>query len=181
MKSGKTAGLIEHIDFLQYTTDIKYNLFKPKLDDRNKEIKSRKFEKTYKATIIETEKPELILNHITSEKIIAIDEIQFFKKGIAEVIEEIIKRDIQVIASGLNLDFRGEVYGEMGKLLSIATHPKILTAVCEYDQCNSKASRTQRLINGKPAPRDAKQNIIEGSNSIIEYQARCLHHHYVPK
>ncbi|MCA9477693.1 MAG: thymidine kinase [Nanoarchaeota archaeon] len=180
MKSGKSAALIDHMDFLRFTKNIEYCFFKPETDTREQEIYSRKGNRVYTPTSIPSQKPELILEHLKNKQIIAIDEIQFFGKGIAEVVEEIRKRNIQIIASGLDTDFRGEIFGEMGKLFTLATHPRVLTAVCEYHSCNNKASRTQRLINGQPAPYDAPTVSIEGSEQKETYEARCLEHHIVP-
>lgn len=179
MKSGKTKSLIDHMDFLTYTDGIEYSFFKPSSDDRDEAIVSRFSEKSYEPIVIDAKNPKLILNHINGQKIVAIDEIQFFGLGIVQVVEELQRRGIHVVASGLNLDFKGDVFTHMGSLLGMCTDPRYLTAVCEHDGCNHKATRTQRLVNGEPASRTAPQELIEGSEDEIEYQARCLKHHIV--
>ena len=46
-------------------------------------------------------------------------------------------------------DFRGESFGVMPELLTRAEFVTKLTAVCA--KCGAPATRTQRLVNGKPA------------------------------
>lgn len=180
MRSGKSAALIDHMDFLEYTDGITYSFFKPKTDTRDEVIKSRRSDKVYEPILIEANNPQDILRYVTDQKIVAIDEIQFFGEGIAPVVRELMLAGIQVIGSGLDTDFRGEVYGEMGRLLTLATHPKVLTAVCMFENCNNKAHRTQRLIDGKPAHISSPLDLIEGSNNSISYESRCHKHHEVP-
>lgn len=50
-----------------------------------------------------------------------------------------------------------------------------LTAVCTV--CGRPATRSQRLIDGKPAPRDSPVILVGGRES---YEARCRLHHEVP-
>ena len=47
------------------------------------------------------------------------------------------------------MDFRGEPFKPMPKLLAVSEHITKLQAVCSV--CGSPSSRTQRLINGEPA------------------------------
>jgi thymidine kinase len=51
-----------------------------------------------------------------------------------------------------------------------------LHAICMV--CGGPASRTQRLINGKPAHYDDPVVVI-GANEL--YEARCREHHEVPR
>ncbi|WP_347836345.1 hypothetical protein [Gracilibacillus sp. JCM 18860] len=44
--------------------------------------------------------------------------------------------------------------------------------------CGSPASRTQRLINGKPASFDDPVILVGGAKEA--YEPRCRHHHEVP-
>ena len=60
--------------------------------------------------------------------------------------------DIRVIIAGLDMDFRGEPFGAMPRLLSIAEDVTKLQAICVV--CGEPASRTQRLVNGRPAAYD---------------------------
>ena len=84
-----------------------------------------------------------------------IDEIQFFNSKIIGVIEHLQKNDINVIAAGLNTDFRGLPFGSMGHLLAMSDEAFALAGVCDVEGCNRPGSRTQRLINNEPAHFDS--------------------------
>ena len=56
----------------------------------------------------------------------------------------------QVIVTGLDRDFRGIPFGRMPRLLALADQVTKLTAICMV--CGEPATRTQRLIDGVPAP-----------------------------
>mgnify|MGYP001773257231 CR=1 FL=1 len=110
---------------------------------------------------------------------VGIDEVQFFTledgMPIIEAIRALNGAGVDVIAAGLNMDFKGEPFGGMGQLMAIADKVTQLTAVC--DICGREAYYTQRLINGEPAPYDSPLVLI-GSRET--YQARCKEHHIVP-
>ncbi|GGP21536.1 thymidine kinase [Thermocladium modestius] len=112
-------------------------------------------------------------------EVVGIDEVQFFtleeEMSIMEAIRALNGAGVDVIAAGLNMDFRGEPFGGMGQLIAIADKVTQLTAVC--DICGREAYYTQRLINGEPAPYDSPLVLI-GSRET--YQARCKEHHLVP-
>jgi thymidine kinase len=82
----------------------------------------------------------------------------------------------RVIAAGLDQDFRGEPFGQMPAIMAVAELVTKLQAVCAV--CGSPASRTQRLINGKPASYDDPVILVGASEA---YEPRCRHHHEVPK
>ena len=73
----------------------------------------------------------------------------FFDKDIVEVCEYLADKGIRVMVAGLDKDFRGESFGVMPELLTRAEFVTKLTAVCA--KCGAPATRTQRLVNGKPA------------------------------
>lgn len=80
-----------------------------------------------------------------------------------------------MIAAGLDMDFRGEPFGVVPNIMAIAESVTKLQAVCSV--CGSPASRTQRLIDGKPASYDDPVILVGAAES---YEARCRHHHEVP-
>jgi thymidine kinase len=61
-------------------------------------------------------------------------------------------------------------------LMSIAEQVDKFHAICMV--CGDEASRTQRLVNGKPARYDDPVVIVGASEM---YEARCRVHHEVPK
>jgi len=107
--------------------------------------------------------------------VVAIDEAQFFDDEIIAVVDELARRGIRLIVAGLDTDFRGEPFGPMPVLMSKAEHVDKLQAICMV--CGEPASRTQRLVNGKPARYDDPVVIVGAAEM---YEARCRAHHAVP-
>ncbi len=108
--------------------------------------------------------------------VVGIDEAQFFEDDIIELVQDLANHDIRVIVTGLDTDFRGEPFGCMPVLMSVAERVDKLQAICMV--CGEPASRTQRLVNGKPA-RYNDPVIIVGAAEM--YEARCRQHHEVPR
>src|SRR5438034_529424 len=74
-----------------------------------------------------------------------------------------------------SLDFLARPFGPMPLLAAYADRLTKLQASCQYPGCGSRqASRTQRLIDGEPAPPDSPLVVIGGAAT---YEARCRHHH----
>jgi thymidine kinase len=63
----------------------------------------------------------------------------------------------------------------MPLLLALAERVEKLSAICVC--CGAAASRTQRLIDGRPARYDDPIILVGGSDS---YEARCRKCHQVP-
>lgn len=108
--------------------------------------------------------------------VVGVDEAQFFDEGILEVTGRMADRGIRVLVAGLDQDFRGEPFGPMPMLMSMAERVDKLQAICMV--CGEMASRTQRLVNGKPARFDDPVVIVGASEM---YEARCRKHHEVPR
>ena len=100
--------------------------------------------------------------------VVGIDEVQFFSSPVIAVINTLIENGKRVIAAGLDLDFRGEPFGVMPQLLSLADDVTKLKAICVV--CGKEAHHTQRLINGRPAAYD-DPIILVGASEF--YEARC--------
>ncbi|HEX7555177.1 MAG TPA: thymidine kinase, partial [Leptolinea sp.] len=93
-----------------------------------------------------------------------------------DVVDTLIEKNIRVIVAGLDTDFRAEPFGCMPVLMAKAEHVDKLQAICMV--CGGPASRTQRLVNGKPA-RYSDPVVIVGAAEM--YEARCRSHHEVPR
>ncbi len=110
------------------------------------------------------------------DEIVAIDELQFFDENITKVITQLMNEGKKVIGTGLDLDFKGDTFGSMPQLMCIATQVDKLHAVCM--KCGSDhATRTQRLINGKPADKNSPLIMIGGDET---YEARCIKCYELP-
>ena len=104
------------------------------------------------------------------DEIVAIDELQFFDSNIVKVIAKLMQDGKKVIGTGLDLDFKGDTFGSMPELMCLATTVDKLHAVCM--KCGSDhATRTQRLIDGKPADKNSPLIMIGGDET---YEARCV-------
>ncbi len=174
MFAGKTEELIRRINVLSYA---KKNIivFKPKIDNRysDSEIVSHS---GAKVPCLVVEKAQDILKKIEADtEVVAIDEVQFFDKDIVEVCEYLADKGIRVMVAGLDKDFRGESVGVMPELLTRAEFVTKLTAVCA--KCGAPATRTQRLVNGKPAGFEDPIVMVGADES---YEPRCRHCHQVP-
>lgn len=100
--------------------------------------------------------------------VIGLDELHFFPTGIIDFIQKLIDIGKHVIASGLDLNFRGEPFDVVATLLAKADRVTKLKAICV--KCGKEAYHTQRLINGKPAKYD-DPIILIGAEEY--YEARC--------
>lgn len=106
---------------------------------------------------------------------VAIDEAQFFDKNLPVVCELLALSGKRVIVAGLDADFKGKRFGPMDELMRLADKIDKLNANCSV--CGRTASRTQRIVNGKPANYKEKVVLIGAEES---YEARCRYHHKVP-
>ena len=174
MFAGKSEELIRRVKTLSYTK-MKIIAFKPAIDDRyDKTAIASHDGAKYEAYAIKN--AQSILELVKQDtQVVAIDEIQFFDMSIVKICEELADRGIRVIAAGLDLDFKGEPFGPMPELLARAEFVTKLSAVCTV--CGCAATRTQRLIDGKPA--DFNDPIIK-VGAKEHYEARCRKHHIVP-
>src|SRR5437899_10651659 len=98
-------------------------------------------------------------------EVVAIDEAQFLDGGIVTVANALADRGVRVIVAGTDSDFRGEPFGAMPILMAAAEIVDKLQAICVV--CGGPATRNQRLVNGKPAPRDSPA-ILGGGLAVDE-------------
>ncbi len=118
-----------------------------------------------------------LLEHLNPETtVVGVDEAQFFEEELLGVVQDLASRGVRVIVAGLDTDFRSEPFGIMPRMMAIAERVDKLHAICMV--CGESASRTQRLVNGKPAHYN-DPIIIVGASEM--YEARCRLHHQVPK
>lgn len=173
MFAGKTEELIRRINTLQFANK-KVVVFKPAIDNRYSEefIVSHAGSKIESHAIVN---PEEIYDFIDdTTDVVAIDEVQFFDESVIDICDDLALKGLRVMVAGLDMNFKGEPFGVIPTLLTHAEFVTKLTAVCT--KCGSPATRTQRLVDGKPASYDDPIILIGASES---YEARCRHHHEV--
>lgn len=173
MFAGKTEELIRRINVLSYARK-NILVFKPKIDDRysTTEIASHAGSKVPCIVISEAKE---ILDHVNYDTdVVAIDEVQFFDEDVVDICEYLADSGLRVMVAGLDKDFRGEPFGVLPDLLTRAEFVTKLTAVCA--KCGAPATRTQRIINGKPA---SFNNPIVLVGAKEAYEPRCRHCHEI--
>ena len=175
MFSGKTDELIRRLQRARIARQ-NVRVFKPSLDGRYGKNKltshaGSEFEATPLSECGD------ILGRVTPDiTVVAVDEAQFFGSEIAYVCNTLAERGIRVLVAGLDQDFRGEPFGSMPVLFALAERVDKLHAICM--ECGEDASRTQRLIDGRPANYADPVVMVGGEES---YEARCREHHVVPR
>lgn len=176
MFSGKSEELIRRLR-RALIAGKRVQVFKSALDDRYRGIEQvSSHEGASVDAVPVTSALELArLVHPTTQ-VIGVDEAQFLDEGVVEVISALADRGARVIVAGTDMDFRGEPFGPMPRLLTLAESVDKLHAICVV--CGSPATRNQRLVDGEPAPFDAPTIQVGGAES---YEARCRHCHEVPR
>jgi thymidine kinase len=175
MFSGKTDELIRRLRRATIARQ-KVQVFKPAIDNRYDEERVTSHAGSDFGALPIGRAADILDKLVEDTTVVAIDEAQFFDSEISPIIQELADRGIRVIVAGLDTDFRGEPFGQIPTIMAQAEQVDKLHAICMV--CGEPASRTQRLVNGKPAHYDDPVVII-GASEL--YEARCRAHHEVPR
>ena len=109
MRSGKSSELIRRIERarLAYLPTI---IVRPATDTRSKpnQIESRNGLQS-RAIVVETARD--ILKYSSHAVVIGMDECQFFSSDVPDVVQALLRQKKKIIASGLDLDYRGKPFG----------------------------------------------------------------------
>lgn len=173
MYCGKSEELIRRINRVKIAKQ-KVKVFKPIIDNRysNNNVVSHNG-KSIEA--VSVDHPEEIFTKIAEDTdVVAIDEIQFFHPDVVDICEKLADGGVRVILAGLDRDFRGEPFEPVPELMARAEYVDKLHAICVC--CGEPASRTQRLLDGKPASYN-DEIILVGAEEV--YEARCRNCHEV--
>jgi len=103
-------------------------------------------------------------------RVVALDEAQFVRGAVADVAEALARAGARVIVAGLDMDYRGEPFEGMARLLAVAEHVTKLAAICA--RCGGEAHRSQRLV-------PSADRVLVGAADA--YEARCRACHEVPR
>ena len=159
MFAGKTRALIERIrTFEKEGTSVV--VVKPDIDTR------------YSASYIVSHDgfrhnnvysiPQHDIEHIAKKgSVIAVDEAQFLD---APLVDRILSIASVAVFAGLDLDWRGEHFGQMGRLTQVADKITQLRAVCA--RCGAPATRSFLMARS-----DGVQRILVGGAE--RYEPRC--------
>lgn len=173
MFSGKTEELIRRLRRAVIARQ-KVQVYKPVIDTRYHEGKVTSHNgMDFEAKPVSSAR-EILLDLEPDTTVVAIDEVQFFDPDVIEVCDTLAERGKRVICAGLDTDFRGVPFGPMPDLMARSEQVDKLHAICVV--CGEEASRTQRLINGRPAAFDDPV-VLVGAAEV--YEARCRQCHQV--
>ena len=173
MFAGKSEELIRRIKRLEYAKK-KVLVFRPRIDNRYSldEVVSHSNNRR-KSIVIDAAKN--ILPFISEDTYaVVIDEIQFLDHELIPLSEHLANIGIRVILGGLDSDFRGEPFDVTSEMMARAEFVTKLTAICV--RCGSPATKTQRIVNGKPA-HYLDPIVVVGAAEA--YEPRCRHCHEV--
>ncbi len=174
MFSGKSEELIRRVKRARIARQ-KVVVLKPAIDTRfsSSDVVSHGGDKIECIAVKDVE--EAVACIPDDVQVVAIDEVQFFSDRIVDMCEALADRGVRVIVAGLDCDFRGEPFGPVPELLARAEFVTKLQAICV--RCGSSATRTQRIVNGRPANYTDPTVLIGASEA---YEARCRRCHEVP-
>ncbi len=173
MFAGKTEELIRRINVLTFAKK-KIIVFKPKIDNRYSETEIVSHGGAHVPCVVVSKATDILENIQPDTDVVAIDEVQFFDQDVVDVCEYLADSGLRVMVAGLDKDFRGEPFGVLPDLLTRAEFVTKLTAVCA--KCGAPATRTQRIVNGKPASFDDPIVLVGAKEA---YEPRCRHCHEV--
>ena len=174
MFSGKTEELIRRVRRAQIARQ-RVQVFKHALDDRYAVQAITSHNGARIEAVAVTGSGEIMAGIKPDADVVAVDEVQFLDAGICQVAQALAQRGVRVILAGLDTDFRGDPFGPMPHLLAAAENVTKLAAICMV--CGAPATRTQRLVEGRPA-QYTDPVIFIGAREA--YEARCRRCHEVP-
>jgi len=159
----------------------KVQCFKPIIDDRYAGIDHISSHNGATIAAVPVRNAYEILDLVEDDtKVVVIDEAQFLD-DVVEVANQLADMGKRVICAGLNQDFLGRPFGRMGELMAISEQVDVMHAICVV--CGELATRTQRLLDGKPAPATGPLVLVGGIEARADaysYEARCRACHEIP-
>ena len=160
MFSGKTEELIRRLRRAEFARQDLI-LFKPSVDVRYSEKNVVSHRGTEFNAVLVADSKE-ILDAVKDQKVVAIDEAQFFDADLVEVASELASRGIRVILAGLDMDYTGAPFGPMPALLAAAEYVSKVHAICV--SCGNLAQFSNRLVS------DTDQVML---GAVEEYRPLC--------
>jgi thymidine kinase len=168
MFSGKSEELIRRIRRAEIAKQ-RVQIFKHHIDERYDATAIVSHSRQSLPSVAVRASAEILAQVEDRTELVAIDEGQFFDTGLVDVANRLANQGKRVIVAGLDLDYRGEPFGPMPRLMASAEYVTKQLAICM--ECGGPAGFTQRLT----ANRD---QIVVGAQGT--YEARCRHHFEPP-
>ncbi len=126
MKSGKTLELISRISPLKFMP-VKFALFQPIRNVRDADVESRV------GAALAGKKVKSLKEILDFDlEIVGIDEAHMFLPEDIAAVERLLRRQTQVIVSGLDLDYKGKLFDTVSRLIELGPREIIYKrSVCE--------------------------------------------------
>lgn len=170
MFAGKTEELIRRVKRCVIANQ-KVQVFKPSMDFRygvDRITSHNKTDLEVATGVVPfaiTEGDRIVIDDET--EVVAFDEAQFFDSSwITPIVSGLIKANVRVICTCLDLNSYGEPFGSTPNLLALADNVTKLTSICKV--CHKEANRTFRE---KPYAASGVAVAVGGSEV---YEPRCL-------
>lgn len=164
MFSGKTEELLRRIKRAQFARQ-NIELFKPAIDKRYDETDVVSHDSTAMvSTPVQNSGEILLYVNMETVEVVGIDEVQFFDEGIVDVCNQLANAGIRVIAAGLDMDYLGNPFGPMPRLMAVAEYVTKVHAICS--RCGDLAQNSHRLVKNE------KQVLLGEKDS---YEPLCRH------
>lgn len=165
MFSGKTEELIRRLRRAQIAR-LTVEIFKPKTDTRFDEYAVVSHNSTsILSTPVGHSSSILLLG--SDVQVVGIDEAQFFDAELPYVCTLLANRGVRVIVAGLDMDFKGEPFGPIPRIMAIAESVTKVHAVCV--RCGNPALYSYRLV-----PDESR--ILLGEKESYEPRCRTCYH-----
>ncbi len=157
MFSGKTEELIRRLRRAEFAQQS-ILLVKPSTDNRYSEENVVSHQGTAIEAKVIADSHE-ILNLWKKEKIVAIDEAQFFDDDLAAVCDQLANKGVRVIVAGLDMDFKGLPFGPIPSILAMAEYVTKVHAICL--SCGNLAQFSHRISSDEERVLLGSQNNYE--------------------
>lgn len=162
MFSGKTEELMRRLRRAKIANQ-RVEIFKPSIDTRYDDtlIVSHDNNNIHSTPVSIAEN---ILLYSNEAEVIGIDEAQFFDENLPEVCSKLAQQGVRVIVAGLDMDFKGQPFGPMPRLMAMAEFVTKVNAICV--RCGSPATFSYRLS-------ESESTVLLGEKD--HYEPRCRH------
>ena len=142
MFSGKTEELIRRLNRARIARQ-KVEIFKPAVDTRYDESDVVSHDaKAVSSTPVEN--ASQILFYAEDFEVVGIDEAQFFGEELVSVCNDLAMRGKRVVVAGLDMDYLGNPFGPIPKLMATAEYVTKVHAICI--RCGNLANYSHRTV-----------------------------------
>jgi thymidine kinase len=165
MFSGKTEELIRRLKRVKIA-NLSVEIFKPAIDKRYDEVKIVSHDTNF---ILSTpvKRAVDILELAKGVDVVGIDEAQFFDEEITAVCEQLALSGVRVIVAGLDMDYLGNPFGQVPRLLARADYITKVHAICV--KCGNIANISYRKTS-------QKGQVVLGATDVYEPRCRTCYH-----